>query len=782
MLGTTLAHYEITGLLGKGGMGQVYRARDTRLRRDVALKVLTASFPDEAHIARFQREAETVAGLSHPNIVHLYSVEEANGVRFLTMELVDGQSLDRHITRDGLRLDEVLRIGSAVADALAAAHAKGIVHRDLKPSNVMVTPDGRVKVLDFGLAKTADRLDGAESEVTQPSPLTQVGAAIGTVPYMSPEQLRGMELDHRSDLFSFGILLYELATGQRPFQGPTNADVMSAILKDPAPDLGQQRPGVPRQLAAIVTRCLEKDVRDRPDSAAGLRDALLALRGSGSQPAVVPGAGSSAGVSLAGRPTRLVWMVSAAVLVALAALAVYLSRPAPLPVETTRQTIAVLPFVNISPDPDQEYFSDGLSEELLTVLARNPALRVTSRTSSFSFKGTSTDIKTIASKLRVRHVLQGSVRRSGNALRVTAQLINVETDAHLWSDAYDGTMDDVFAVQDTIAAAVAKALDVVLRTGETPRRTTTPEAYNAFLLGKHAFAQQRDLPRAAEHFERAIAIDARYAPAWVWLSRTRSALANAGDLPLESGYAQARAHVNQALALDPTLADAHAQLGHIRRRYDWDWRGADEAVQRALALDATTSTVLNGASGMARTMGRFDEAVSLLRRAIELDPISASLHFNLGLYATYAGTLDDARAALETCLGLSPQFPGARSSLGLVLLDQGRPEGALVEMLKEADREWQLHGVALVQHALGDRQASDAALAELIERYANDSAYQVAEVHAYRGNVDEAFRWLERSYTQRDGGLASIKGDPLLRSIVGDPRYAALLAKLRLPL
>ena len=279
MLGTTLAHYEITGLLGKGGMGQVYRARDTRLRRDVALKVLTASFPDEAHIARFQREAETVAGLSHPNIVHLYSVEEANGVRFLTMELVDGQSLDRHITRDGLRLDEVLRIGSAVADALAAAHAKGIVHRDLKPSNVMVTPDGRVKVLDFGLAKTADRLDGAESEVTQPSPLTQVGAAIGTVPYMSPEQLRGMELDHRSDLFSFGILLYELATGQRPFQGPTNADVMSAILKDPAPDLEQQRPGVPRQLAAIVTRCLEKDVRDRPDSAAGLRDALLALRG-----------------------------------------------------------------------------------------------------------------------------------------------------------------------------------------------------------------------------------------------------------------------------------------------------------------------------------------------------------------------------------------------------------------------------------------------------------------------------------------------------------------------
>ena len=369
MLGTTLAHYEITGLLGKGGMGQVYRARDTRLRRDVALKVLTAAFPDQAHIGRFQREAETVAGLSHPNIVHLYSVEEAGGIRFLTMELVDGQGLDKHIARDRLPLDEVVRIGSAVADALAAAHPKGIVHRDLKPSNVMVTADGRVKVLDFGLAKAAGRLDEAGSDVTQASPLTQAGSAIGTVPYMSPEQLRGLELDHRSDIFAFGILLFELATGQRPFQGPTNADVMSAILKDPAPDLGERRPGVPARLAAIVARCLEKDVRDRPDSAAELRDALRELKGSGSQPAVALDLQAPADGPRATLPPGIVWMLSAVVVLALGALGVYLSKEAPARTGT-RQTIAVLPFVNISADAGQEYFSDGLSEELLTVRAR----------------------------------------------------------------------------------------------------------------------------------------------------------------------------------------------------------------------------------------------------------------------------------------------------------------------------------------------------------------------------------------------------------------------------
>lgn len=447
------------------------------------------------------------------------------------------------------------------------------------------------------------------------------------------------------------------------------------------------------------------------------------------------------------------------------------------------KTIAVLPFVNMSSDPDQEYFSDGLSEELLNVLAKNPGLRVTSRTSSFSFKGTNTDIKTIAAKLNVQHILEGSVRKSGKILRITAQLIDVLTDAHVWSEIYDGTLENIFALQDTISRSVAAALKIVLL-GKEPaiqQRETNPEAYNAYLLGKHFSSQRNNLEKAARYFQQALSIDSSYAPAWVELSRIHSDQANEGSVPIGKGYEKARLEAEKALALVPNLADAHLQIGWIKRRYDWDWSGADESYQHALKLDPGSARVISAAAGLARTLGRFDEAVRLMRRSVELNPVSSSWYFNLGLYTWYAGLLDESQAAIEKCLELNPQFPGGHSAIGLVFLEKGQPDSALMEMMRETERDWQLCGLALVYHALGNKKESDFKLAELIKGHQDWNAYQIAEIYAYRRETDKAFEWLERAYNQRDGGLPSIKGDPLLRNIEKDPRYAAFMKKMKLP-
>lgn len=447
------------------------------------------------------------------------------------------------------------------------------------------------------------------------------------------------------------------------------------------------------------------------------------------------------------------------------------------------KTIAVLPFVNMSSDADQEYFSDGLSEELLNVLAKITGLRVTSRTSSFSFKGTKTDIKTIAAKLNVQHILEGSVRKSGKILRITAQLIDVQTDAHLWSETYDETLDNIFAVQDTISHSVAQALKIVLlgKEAHIQQRETNPEAYNAYLLGKHFSSQRENLEKAAGYFRQALAIDSTYAPAWVELSRIHSDQANDGSVPVDKGYESARREAEKALALVPNLADAHLQIGWIKRRYDWDWSGADESYQRALKLDPGSARIISAAAGLARTLGRFDDAVRLMRRSVELNPVSSSWYFNLGLYAWYAGQLDESQSAIEQCLELNPQFPGAHSTIGLVFLSRGKPDSALASMMMETEPDWKLYGLALSYHALGNRKKSDMALAELIKGYHAEEAYQIAEIYGYRGEKDEAFKWLERSYDQRDGGLASIKGDPLLRNIEKDPRYTVFMKKMKLP-
>jgi len=454
LIGKTLAHYQIIDLIGAGGMGEVYRARDTRLDRDVALKVLPADVAaNPARLERFRREAKIVAGLSHPHIVTLFSVEEDAGVHFLTMELVEGQSLVDALPEEGLPLAKVLDIGIAVADALAAAHGRGVVHRDLKPGNVRLTRDGYAKVLDFGLAKLSEKSDPSELSFTQAATLTTEGAVIGTVPYMSPEQLRGQRVDHRSDIFSLGILLYEISTGRRPFSGATTSDTMSSILRDTPRPLVQVKPDLPQELGRIVERCLEKDPGDRYQSAEDIRNELREVRRS-----------VESGTARIAAPRRPRWWGAIAVAaVVVAAIALFVltgrdrGRPKQAPTAGDR-TIAVLPFVNMSPEPDQEYFSDGISEELLNLLSKVGGLRVAARTSSFSFKGQNIEIPEIAKRLAVAYVLEGSVRRSGDQVRVTAQLIQASDGFHVWSETYERRFDDIFAIQDEIAADVVKHL------------------------------------------------------------------------------------------------------------------------------------------------------------------------------------------------------------------------------------------------------------------------------------------------------------------------------------
>jgi len=449
-------------------------------------------------------------------------------------------------------------------------------------------------------------------------------------------------------------------------------------------------------------------------------------------------------------------------------------------------SIAVLPFADMSPAKDQEYFADGLAEELLNKLAKIPELKVTARTSSFQFKGKTEDLRVIGEKLNVATVMEGSVRKEGSRVRVTAQLINKADGFHLWSETYDREVTDIFTVQDEIARSVAGALQVKLlgQPAAAPRPAQNVEAYNAYLQGRYFYERggQANLEKSVAYYEQATELDPNYAPAWAGLARARDTQAGSGwgHVPMAEGYREARVAAERALELDPNLADGHAALGSIQMWVDWDWARADASFQRALELEPRNTHALSNAAWLARSLGRFDEALALNRWAVELDPLSANAHHALGFNAYYAGRLDEATAALRRALELAPEHSLARATLVFVYLAQSRPQQALAEVEHERDPFWRADGQALAYHALGQKKESDAAL-QIAAKFGDSGAFQIAEVYGYRGEADRAFQWLERAYAQRDPGCALVKGDPLLKNIQSDPRYAAFLKKMRLP-
>ena len=760
MLGSRLGPYEIVAPLGAGGMGEVYRARDPRLKRDIAIKVLPAdmaSSPDR--LARFEREVMTVAGLNHPNIVVLHSIEEDGGIRFLTMEMVEGRNLAELITPGGLPLAQLLDLGIPLADALVAAHEKGVVHRDLKPANVMVTRDGRVKVLDFGLAKLAQVESDADATqaTTLAAPISDVGQVLGTVPYMAPEQIHGEAVDARTDLFSFGILLYELAAGKRPFVGQTLADVCSAILHDTPSSLTSLRGDLPSELAHIVERCLEKRPRERFQTALDVSNELRSVRRT-------------------------------------------LERGVPAQQSKSDKiaSIAVLPFANRSRDETDEYFSDGLADELLSMLGKIRGLRVAARTSAFHFKGKDVTIAEAGAALHVATVLEGSVRKAGNRVRISVQLVKVADGYHLWSETYDRTLEDIFAVQDDIAHSVVRELRTTLLGEEADPdasgqareevarakkgRTIDAEAYRLFLLARHLMDRftREEMAKAIEYLKQALDRDPGFALGWAELGVGYSREAEWHWVPAVEAYRRASAAVERALALEPDLAEGHAQMGWIRIHHDCDLHGAETSIARALELAPGDAIVLRTAGVLAWCQGRLDDAIRLWRRILEQDPLSAPVYQNLGWAFHSANRFREAEGAFRKALELTPHRVVTRATLSLTLLALDRGEEAVAEAIQEPHETFRLWALAIVHHVMNHGAKSEAALRELTEKHANDGAYRVAEAQAMRGETGAAFEWLERACAQRDSGLPKMKLSPCLRLLHADPRWAPFLKRMGL--
>ena len=779
MIDKSLLHYQIIGPLGSGGMGVVYRARDTKLERDVALKVLHADVAaDPARLERFQREAKIVAGLTHPHIVTLYSVEEDAGLHFITMELIEGEGLDQILSANGLPLSEVFVIGIAIVDALAAAHEKGVVHRDLKPANVMLNKDGHVKVLDFGLAKLSEKSPSSENLATQIATITREGTVVGTIPYMSPEQLRGLPVDARSDLFSLGVMLYEMASGQRPFSGATHSDVISSILRDTPRPLAEIRPDLPAGLGRIVARCLEKEPEDRYQSASDLREALRGVRRE-VESGVTPVVG--------GRISRW-WVVAILVVVAIAVvrLVAFVDRDhtgSELSMfgdeAHAEKTIAVLPFIDLSENKDQEYFSDGISEELLNLLSKIPALRVAARTSSFSFKGENVAVPEIAKKLNVAYVLEGSVRKAGDQVRITAQLIHAADGFHVWSETYDRTLDDIFAIQDDIAADVVKQLELTLL-GDAPRtRKTNPEAYAMYLqsvqLSRRTSAET--FKQSDELLHRVVTMDSMYAPAWGAMAANYGNRAVSGLMEPEEGFEKARAMNNRAIEIDPRYAPAHAGLGFVAMYGDGDFAAAAKHLEKALEFDPVNGRALGNSATLLNLLGRPREAVAIWEKVTIRDPVNINARFNLGTSLLYAGKYDEALDAFRTVVTLSPDNGVVHYQMGVALLLKGDGAGALAEFEQEKLEVFKMIGLPMAYHALGRKAESDKALAELIAKYEKDAAGNIAYVYAYRGEADKAFEWLEK---ERAAGstFAEIASEPMLDNLRTDPRWLPFLRSI----
>jgi uncharacterized protein (TIGR02996 family) len=743
---TRIGPYEIIVPLGAGGMGEVYRARDPRLKRDIAIKVLPAdvtSSPDR--LARFEREATTVAGLNHPNIVVLHSIEEAGGTRFLTMELVEGQSLAELVTPGGLPVPQLLDLAIPLADALTAAHEKGVVHRDLKPANVMVTPEGRVKVLDFGLAKLThvdSDLDLTQAP-TMAAPISNVGQIVGTAPYMAPEQIRGEAVDARTDLFSFGVLLYELGCGTRPFEGRTAADISSSILRDQPLPLTRVRSDLPIDLERIVARCLEKLPGDRFRTAMDVLNELRGLR------------------------RRLESG----------------STSATKPVPENVASIAVLPFVNQSSSADDEYFCDGLADELLNLLARIEGLRVAARTSAFYFKGKDAKVSDIGQALNVATVLEGSVRKAGQRVRIFVQLVNVSDGFQLWSETFDRTLDDIFAVQDDVARAVVSALPGKLLLPQAGpaigRGTIDRDAYDAFLEGRFYWAKrtEADAKRALDFFERAIAIDAGFAEAWVGLADCHVARSFYSLIPTSETLPKARAAAQRALTLRPELGAAHATLGYDLM-INLKWAEAEQEFRRAIELSPDDTTARVWYADLLMMTGRMNAALREIRRALELDPLSARIWSELGQWHWAEGQLDETMTDFRKALELTPTMPLALELAARVCWQRDDVEQYFALRARlEAVSERLAVSTGVLREAYSRGGRSEVLRAQLSAPVARQLPTDRARWHAELGDLDAAFQDLDDALEQREIRLPYMTYYADCAALRKDPRFHELLAR-----
>jgi serine/threonine protein kinase/TolB-like protein/Flp pilus assembly protein TadD len=805
MIGKTLAHYRILSTLGQGGTGKVYLAEDTRLHRQVALKILKRDLAEDADLLlSFEREAQALAALSHPGVVTVYSVEEAEGIHFLTMEFIAGKPLRKLLPKGGMRLDRFLEIAIPLTDALSAAHQRGITHRDLKPRNVMIGDDGRVKVVDFGLAKLRQG-DGAGAKAT--ATLFRKGEIRGTIPYLSPEQVLGGTCGPPSDVFSLGTTFYMMATGTRPFGGKNVMSIISSIVRVNPPSVGELRPDLPRQLVSIIDKCLEKKPEDRYPSALEVRNELQSLRFEleGEETttmqrsdldwlddeAALPDETGTLTFSVKRRPA--IAIVGALVAV-VAGLTYFLTRPEP-PVQPTppseRIMLAVLPFDNLSGDPDQDFLSDGLTAEAVAHLGRlDPEqLGVIARTSTMRFKASETPVDEIAAALGVDYVLDGSVRSFEDQVRVTVELVRAEDQTNLWAQSYERDLADVFAIQADIARHVADQLserllgEVEIAEGER----VDPAAYEALLRGWYHWNEvtPESLRESIRYFEQSTEIDPRSAEAWYGLSAAHHVQGSADFVADREAYPASKRAALRALELAPDSAEAHAALAGVYYMFEWDWELAERAFGRALELNPNSSFVRHRYALFLSSLGRADDALAEMRRAVELDPLSPLARWNLALRLNLAGHSADANAELENLIGLEPAF-GSDVVQGLQHFLAGDLEAAIEQFEDAATRSDSIVRELLgYSYARTGRAVEARAVLAVMELEAQEGYVplvgRVAILGAL-GDADAAFGLLDQAFDERDDALVDLKTSLLLAPLRDDARYSALLKRMNLPI